>query len=298
MNIETAKQLDIVEYLSRLGYEPERKSGHHYWYCSPLRDEKTPSFKVNTKMNQWYDWGADAKTRHGNLIDFGILYHKCTVAEFLEKLDGPSIAIPKHQKRMHANSAADRNDQIQIVSVQTITARPLLKYLEIRRIAFDIAFKYCKEVHYKLRGKNYYSIGFPNNNGGYALRNAHVKSAAMPSGFSFIDNGAKDAAVFEGFFDFLSYKTLHRNQDEPKRNYIILNSAVFFETALPIMQSHHRNFLFFDTDKKGNELTESALKIDKEKFLDQRLLYRNYKDLNDWHMNLGRTEKQRLMHKL
>src|SRR5436305_1194282 len=66
MNIEKAKELDIVEYLANLGYQPIKIKEPGYWYKSPLRDEKTASFKVNRKMNRWFDFGDG---RYGNVID-------------------------------------------------------------------------------------------------------------------------------------------------------------------------------------------------------------------------------------
>ncbi len=71
-----AKQMDIVQYLSSIGYEPAKIRNCDYWYLSPLRDEKTPSFKVNRKLNRWYDHGIG---KGGNVIDFAILYNNCTV---------------------------------------------------------------------------------------------------------------------------------------------------------------------------------------------------------------------------
>ena len=47
MTIEQAKGLDIVDYLSEAGHLPQKVSGNHYWYYSPFRNERTPSFKVN-----------------------------------------------------------------------------------------------------------------------------------------------------------------------------------------------------------------------------------------------------------
>ena len=79
MTIEQAKTIDMVDYLSRIGYEPAKISGNSYWYHSPLHDEKTPSFKVNRKMNRWYDF-ADGKG--GNLVDFGILFHRFSISDF------------------------------------------------------------------------------------------------------------------------------------------------------------------------------------------------------------------------
>ena len=42
-----AKQLDLVDYLASLGHQPAKVRNQDYWYLSPLREEKTPSFKVN-----------------------------------------------------------------------------------------------------------------------------------------------------------------------------------------------------------------------------------------------------------
>ncbi len=49
--------MDMVEYLQKLGYQPQKIRNNDYWYLSPLRDEKTASFKVNRKLNAWYDFG-------------------------------------------------------------------------------------------------------------------------------------------------------------------------------------------------------------------------------------------------
>lgn len=66
LSIEEARQIDIVQYLSGLGYEPAKVRHFDYWYLSPLREEKTPSFKVNRKLNRWYDHGLG---KGGNLVD-------------------------------------------------------------------------------------------------------------------------------------------------------------------------------------------------------------------------------------
>src|SRR6185312_9899712 len=84
LSIRDAKEMDMVDYLSRLGYKPSKIRNADYWYLSPLRNEKTPSFKVNRKLNRWYDHGLG---KGGNLIDFAILYQNCTIGEFLQKLN-------------------------------------------------------------------------------------------------------------------------------------------------------------------------------------------------------------------
>ena len=85
LSIEEARRADIVDYLAKLGHEPSKIKGSDYWYSSPLRNEKTPSFKVNRKLNRWYDHGLG---KGGNIIDFAILYNNCTIGEFLRQLSG------------------------------------------------------------------------------------------------------------------------------------------------------------------------------------------------------------------
>lgn len=78
-----AKQIDLVDYLASLGHLPQKVRNQDYWYLSPLRDEKTPSFKVNRPLNVWYDHGTG---KGGNLVDFGTLYFNCSVADLLQRL--------------------------------------------------------------------------------------------------------------------------------------------------------------------------------------------------------------------
>ena len=57
MTIEEAKQIKLQDYLHSLGFSPVKQQGDNLWYKSPFRDESEASFKVNTKLNQWYDFG-------------------------------------------------------------------------------------------------------------------------------------------------------------------------------------------------------------------------------------------------
>lgn len=83
-----AKKIDLVEYLEILGFRPQKIRNNDYWYHSPLREEKTPSFKVNRKLNVWYDYGLG---KGGDIIEFGVLYFNCSIFEFLQKLKADSL---------------------------------------------------------------------------------------------------------------------------------------------------------------------------------------------------------------
>src|SRR5690349_21237349 len=89
-----AKEIDLVDYLFSLEFKPAKIRNNDYWYLSPLRDEKEASFKVNRKLNMWYDFGLG---KGGDLIDFGILYYKCSVSALLEKLKQNSLSFHPQQ---------------------------------------------------------------------------------------------------------------------------------------------------------------------------------------------------------
>ncbi|MDF2188678.1 toprim domain-containing protein [Paraflavitalea sp. CAU 1676] len=285
MNIRDAKKLDLVDYLTRLGFKPQRVSGNQYWYHSPLHDEKTPSFKVNRLMNKWYDFGEG---KGGNIIDFGVAFHKQTVSDFLHRLDGPGQKpVTHHQKSSKA--AQEQEDSIKINAVKPIHSLPLIKYLRDRRIPLPLAQQFLQEVNYSLRDKNYYALGFRNDQGGYELRNQYIKASSSPKASTFIDQEADRVAVFEGFFDFLSHKAITDAQTQQSTNYLILNSASFFEQQLPRMQQHQQVNLFLDNDTTGNKMTAAALALDPNRFNDQRELYKDYNDLNAWCQHQGKS---------
>lgn len=293
---EAKQQIKLIDYLAALGLNPTKVTGHDFWYLSPLHDEKTASFKVNNKINAWKDWGTGES---GTIIDFGVKYHRCSVGQFLEKLSAFNF-IPTSEKATQETprTPTDEEKKIRITKVQDLGSFSLLHYLEGRRIPLAISRQFCKEVNYSMNGKNYYAIGFKNDAGGYELRNRYIKGASAPKASTFINNGAQELAVFEGFFNFLSYKAMLLGQPEPLRNYLILNSTSFFDLQLPKMQEHQKNFLYLDNDNTGDKCTALALSIDNKKFVDERTLYKGYNDLNDWHMHVGQTQKTKLSIKL
>ncbi len=65
MTIQEVKQIRIADYLQSLGYSPVKQQGTSLWYKSPLREEAEASFKVNTELNKWYDFGIG---KGGNII--------------------------------------------------------------------------------------------------------------------------------------------------------------------------------------------------------------------------------------
>jgi CHC2-type zinc finger protein/Toprim domain-containing protein len=283
MNIAEAKQMDLVDYLSSIGFNPIKIRGNNYWYLSPLRKEETASFKVDRKQNVWYDHGNG---KGGNLIDFGIIYHNCSVKEFLEKLNGN---LSFHQPINFSSTNDD--SKIKIITEKSIVSLSLIKYLKQRKISDEVAAKYCREIVFSMNEKMYSAIGFKNDKGGYELRNEWFKGSSSPKDIATFKNEAKSLIVFEGFFDFLSYATINKNQPVSGSNILVLNSLSFFEKSREFMEQHENIHLFLDCGKSGMETTKKALLWDK-RYKDERDLYEGHDDLNDWLKQKGNSQRR------
>lgn len=294
ITIDQARQIDLVDYLYSVGHQPQKTRGNDYWFLSPLRDEKTASFKVNRKLNVWYDFGLG---KGGNFIDFGILFHQCSVSELLQKLSENTYVfahtLPANEwkksrpvsnfERQASNSLQNSGDDshIKIKSAREISDPFLLNYLRQRRIHLDIAKAFCKEISFTVNDKNYYAIGFKNNAGGYEIRNAFFKGSSSPKYVTHFDNNAEKITVFEGFFDFLSYQTLVHNQPQELTNFLVLNSLSFFERSQLLMEKSRSVHLYLDNDPAGKACVSAALKRSKQ-YHDESHLYKGFKDLNDF----------------
>ena len=84
MNINEIKKIKLADYLQSLGYTPVKQQGKSLWYKSPLRNETDASFKVNTELKQWYDFGIG---KGCNIIALAAeLYHSDNVAYLLARI--------------------------------------------------------------------------------------------------------------------------------------------------------------------------------------------------------------------
>ncbi len=288
-----AKQIDLVDYLASLGHHPHKINRDDYWFLSPFRDEKTASFKVNRKLNVWFDFGEG---KGGDLIDFGTRYFKCSINELLEKLSHAKLA--QNFSFPPPSQAGEKKEigmgKILIVDARPLAAAPLLEYLQKRFIPVEIAEKFCREVDFLLYEKKYTAIGFQNNSGGFELRNEFFKGSSSPKDITFFDHGQqKSLTVFEGFFNYLSFQSMRQNHFV-LTNFLVLNSASFFEKSRDKMEGHEQINLYLDTDPTGKKLTQLALQWDKTRYTDRSEIYQKHKDLNEWLVHKRQQQKQSL----
>jgi len=60
------------------------------------------------------------------------------------------------------------------------------------------------------------------------LRNEYFKGSSSPKDVTLIENGAKTMAVFEGFFNFLSYLTLNSKNRRKFTQFFDLKFGIIF----------------------------------------------------------------------
>jgi hypothetical protein len=289
MSCEDARQVDLVDYLASLGHQPKKVQGTDYWYLSPLREEKTASFKVNRQKKVWYDHGSG---QGGDIIDFGTQYFKTSVTGFLTRLTEDRSKqvfsfhppVPPTPATLPTAGEKEKNREARIIFMATrpLTDGRLLEYLTSRCIPVELAKKYCREVDFQLYDKMNTAIGFPNDAGGYELRNRYFKGSSSPKSITSIGNEHNQLTVFEGFFDFLSHQVIAKQTPEHKTNFLILNSLAFFYKSRELMERYQQVDLYLDRNKKGIECTTQALDWNRNKFIDKSNLYRDGQDLNEW----------------
>ena len=85
MNIQEAKTIRLADYLQSIGYLPVKQQGNSLWYKSPFRQETEASFKVNTELNQWFDFGLG---KGGNILALAKeLYQDDYIPALLERIE-------------------------------------------------------------------------------------------------------------------------------------------------------------------------------------------------------------------
>ena len=285
MNIDQIKQIKLQDFLATIDCKPVKQYGINLMYLSPLRTEKHASFKVNTELNLWYDFGIG---RGGNIIDLAeLLYNSSDVSYLIHQIErnAPSSvsgSLPTVKPITPQNS-------FEHLQVLPITHPALIKYLEERCIDVETARTVCKELHFDTRGKHYFGIGFPNIAGGYEIRNPFFKGCIAPKDIShfYAEEPKKVCFVFEGFMDFLSFMTLRKLKNPQQtglslQDYLVLNSVTNIHKTAKRLSRYDSVQCFLDNDEAGKN---AYLQLSKElgkSITDASTLYNGFKDLNEY----------------
>ena len=299
MNINEIKRIKLADYLQSLGYTPVKQQGKSLWYKSPLRNETEASFKVNTELNQWYDFGIG---KGGNIIALAAeLYHSENVAYLLERIAERTPYIRPASFSFDEQKA--HNSSFQGVQVGELSSLALIDYLRGRGINIELAKRECKELRFEHNGKPYFAIGFPNISGGYELRNRYFKGCLAPKDITHIRQQGEQRDVcylFEGFMDYLSFLTIrvNNNPEEPRTgelDYMVLNSVTNLSKAEQLLHPYTRIGSFLDNDQAGKRAYENLKKMFGNRLQDMSHHYAGHKDLNDYlcHRNQAKQAEKK-----
>lgn len=285
-NLSAIKRYPITEYLGSKGITPVRRMATYAIYRSPLRDERHPSFKVDTEKNLWIDF---AEGRGGSIIDLCIRLEGCTLSEAIRRLGlmtslHVSNNYPQAKTYQHTAECADGGRKL--IGISDDLPPHLQDYLtKERRIDLGRARSFLRCVRYEVRGRTYEVIGFPNASGGYELRGAGLfKGTLAPKDITPIfPDGRQPVCLFEGFMDFLSFLSM---KEKVGSHCLVMNSVANVGRCIRYLRERHITVLraFLDNDDAGRRTLGTFIEAG---FLveDMAVHYQGCKDLNEFHVN-------------
>ena len=286
MQLHDIKQVSIVDYLAQTGYKPKLTKGVNYWYCSPLRSELTPSFKVNAERNQWYDFGTGD---HGDIIDLVCALQHCSTAEAMRRLAAlKGVRLAPSFSFGGTTPVRSQAPSMELIGVQAVKHPKLLLYLSERGLQPSDVSLFLSEVYYRVSEKCFFALGFPNDAGGWELRNPYFKGCFAPKAISTIKGtDSHKLQLFEGFMDFLSWRKLH---PEVQADSIILNSLTLLPKLIPTLHPYPIIESLLDNDEAGDRATKQLFDAGLP-VKDMRACYAPYKDINEY-LTLAEQRKQ------
>lgn len=281
--LKEIKSIPLAAFLSRLGHEPAARKGTRLWYKSPLRQEQTPSFKVETTLNCWYDFGLG---KGGNIIDLATELYQSTDLCYLMRCIANSCPVPSVQTVASSFAPQHSAPSMERFEVAPLEHRALVAYLKERGIPAHIAKANCKEAHYSVNGKPYFAAAFENVSGGWEQRNRYFKGCRGRKDISYLpwsrDGPSTVCVVFEGFIDYLSALTLDIISGADA---IILNSVVNVNKAVLYLRNYTVINCYLDNDNAGQTALAELTAIYGSTVIDRSTLYSEFNDLNDFLVN-------------
>ena len=299
-DLSLIKRYSIVEYLERKGIKPVRRTPSYALYCSPLREETHPSFKVDTEKNLWIDYGEG---RGGSIIDLCMRMEGCTLSEAIHRLgqnapDNGTYSslndfVPNNPQPVMAANGARR-----LIEISDTLPPYLQDYLTKERcINLEKAMPFLKCISYEVRSRLYQAIGFANLSGGYELRDDKTfKGTIAPKDITpiFTDkitDRMQPICVFEGFMDFLSFLSM---KEKVVNRCLVMNSVSNVARTIRYLNDRHLTNIraFLDNDEAGRRAVQDFIKSGFH-VEDMNIHYKDFKDLNEYHVSRVREQQKR-----
>jgi hypothetical protein len=271
-------KISIKQYLAGMNIYPVKDYGYYGMYHCPFRDDHNASFKVDYNKNVWHDFGAN---EGGTMINFVMKMNNCSFHEAANSLERKYTDVQISNHADNSFSFHEDNSSTIIQDIIPIRHPKLVDWVKERKIDLDLANLYCREIHYRNRDKDFFSIGFRNDKGGYELSSPpNFKSCISPKDITTIRNNQDACLVFEGFWDFLSYLTIQKIE-KSRHNIAVLNSVANVQKSMDFLKSHKAIYTYLDNDEAGRKATGLIQSVNATVY-NRSTKYAGYKDLNDY----------------
>ena len=291
MNCKQFNSISLEEVLHSLGHLPTKQNEKEAWYLNPFSSESQASFKINKSLNKWYLFSEGIG---GNNTDFMKKYLNATINEVLVWADNQNFSS-FHQQNISNQKLENLSKNYEIIEIKNIQHPAILEYLRERKVGNQTQF--LDEIHYRMKDKNYFGIGFKNDSGGYEIRSKYSKICLGRKDVSTIKNRAGSLRIFEGFFDFLSFKSIEKSLEKRPSDYLILNSVSMISKIKNAIENYENIELYFDNDEAGNRAVE-IIRSENKNAEDCRVLYSDFKDLNDWMIHKNPSPERQVKYRL
>lgn len=303
---ELKERVSLLRLLENLGHRPVRVSGGTHYFLSMFREERTPSLCVNDTLGVWFDHGGAGSSgiKSGTVIDFGLAYwYPSSFSEVLGKIrDAADISLSSESieaTTYKRDRKAVKIPNYKIESVRDIGGNAAISsYLQSRGI-WGVADGHLSEIYYYVlddqkRRKDFFSAGWANENGGWEVRNKYFKGCLGHKGVSFFEGSPDHLCIFEGYFDFLSWKF---DYEGDKASILVLNSLALLDGAIPRTMPYSEVDVYFDNDRAGSQATAELLsRVPQAR--DSSHIYAGFKDYNEKLMaefsRIGMSKVQRM----
>ena len=283
MNCTQFNKISVEEILQSLGHFPTKQNEKEAWFINPFSKEINASFKINRNLNYWYLFSEGIG---GNNIDFMEKYLNASISEVLNWAENQNFS--SFHQQTNNQKLFNLPKTYEIIDVKEIQHPALIQYLKSRKV--EAQKHLVSEIHYQMNDKKYFGIGFKNDSEGYEIRNAYSKICLGKKDITTIKNNSKSLRVFEGFFDFLSFKNIEKSLENETSDYMILNSVSMINKIKNSLENYEKIDLYFDNDEAGNRAVQ-MIKSEGNDAEDCRVLYSDFKDLNDWLIHKKPPEK-------
>lgn len=294
-DLSRIKQYPIVEYLERKGIKHVRRTPSYALYRSPLREETHPSFKVDTQKNLWIDY---AEGRGGSIIDLCMRLESCTLSGAICRLgqnasDNITYSSRKDFVPNNSQPVMAVNGARRLIEISDTLPPHLQEYLTKERcIDMEKAIPFLKCISYEVRSRLYQAIGYANLSGGYELRDDKTfKGTIAPKDITpiFTDR-AEPVCIFEGFMDFLSFLSM---KEEVTNHCLVMNSVSNVARTIRYLNDRHLTHIrtFLDNDEAGRRAVQYFIKAGFH-VEDMNIHYKDFKDLNDFHVSRVRERQK------